>query len=274
MYYRFQIGEDALRRFIHAAESTDVRNWANFNYTEGNFGSSKSHIKDIVSDLVIGNDNIVDGGEIQQKCFATQLPEEFHIFVSHSHADINLIERFAIVMKRVFGINCFVDSMVWEKKDEILAELNKSNIVEKVEGFYTRYAHEPVIRTTDHVHAMLSMALMEMIDRCEMCLFVHSENSVLPAIKTNDFKDQTLSAWIYEEISIMNRIRLTPVKQGRPLVEVREYVINGRHADAHRELHITHPLDLQNFVELHMDNLPLNAWGTGWLDALYANVLN
>lgn len=273
MYYRFKIGEEALRGFIQSAECIDVGQWANPNYTDVHFISNKNNIKGIVSALSIGDKYIVDGGEIQNRCFATKLPEEFHIFVSHSHADINLIEQFAIVMKRVFGVSCFVDSMVWEKKDEILAVLNEPNITEKIDGVITRYAHEPVIRTTDHVHAMLSMALMEMIDRCEMCLFVHSDNSVLPTIKTNDFKEETLSAWIYEEISMMNRIRLNPIED-RPLVEAREFDKDGRHIDAHREYRITHPLDLRNFVELNRYDLPLNERGTRWLDTLYANVLN
>ena len=273
MYYRFQIVEEALRGFIRSAECIDLDCWAQPNYTDVHFVRDKSNIKDVVSALVIGDEYMVDGGEIQNRCFATKLPEEFHIFVSHSHADINLIEQFAIVMKRVFGVNCFVDSMVWEKKDEILTILNEPNIIEKRDGVITRYAHEPVIRTTDHVHAMLSMALMEMIDRCEMCLFVHSDNSVLPTIKTNDFKEETLSAWIYEEISMMNRIRLNPI-EGRSRMEIREFTMNGRHSDAHREYKITHPLDLKNFVELHIDELPLNERGTQWLDTLYANVLN
>jgi len=274
MYYRFQIGEHDLRNFISAAENIAVEKLANPFYNDAKFLIRKNKVKELVEDLAVGEGNILNGQKIQDNCFTTKLPEEFHIFVSHSHADVNLIESFAMIMKRAFDVNCFVDSMVWNGKDDedgILRRLNQFNIIEQNNGV-TRYYHEPVIRTTDHVHAMLSMALMEMIDKCEMGLFVHSDNSVLPEIKTNDFKDVTLSSWIYEEISIMNHIRPNPPQRG--VFEERGYDANGYHKGVRKELKITHPLDLKNFVELFQNNMPMDGKGTKWLDNLYSNVLN
>ena len=271
MYYRFQIGEHDLRNFISAAENIAVEKLANPFYNDAKFLIRKNKVKELVEDLAVGEGNILNGQKIQDNCFTTKLPEEFHIFVSHSHADVNLIESFAMIMKRAFDVNCFVDSMVWNGKDDedgILRRLNQFNIIEQNNGV-TRYYHEPVIRTADHVHAMLSMALMEMIDKCEMGLFVHSDNSVLPEIKTNDFTDMTLSSWIYEEICIMNHIR--PISPQRGVYEQREFDINGNRRGIRRELKIAHPLDLNNFVELSRNIMPLEGKGTKWLDNLYKN---
>lgn len=274
MYYKFQIEEDELRNFIIAAENIDVAKQAHPSYNYACFLAKKKEINRFAKTLAIGDGNVLNGQKIQDSCFSTKMPNEFHIFVSHSHADIDLIENFAIVMKRVFDVNCFVDSLVWEGKDEeggILQTLNMSNIIEQNNGV-TRYYHEPVIRTADHVHAMLSMALMEMIDQCEMGLFVHSDNSVIPEIKTNDFKEVTLSSWIYEEISIMNHIRPNPPQRG--VLEERGYDANGYHQGVRKELKIAHPLDLKNFVELSQNYMPMDGRGTKWLDNLYSNVLN
>ena len=274
MYYRFQIGEQALCHFVNAAENIAIERQANPLFNDVHFLLRKNKIKELVEKNTIGDGNVLNGQKIQDSCFSTKMPNEFHIFVSHSHADVDLIEQFAVVMKRVFDVNCFVDSMVWSGKDDedgILQKLNKHNIMEQGNGV-TRYYYEPVIRTADHVHAMLSMALMEMIDQCEMGLFVYSENSVLPEIKTNDFKDVTLSSWIYEEISIMNHIRPNPPQRG--VFEERGYDANGYHKGVRKELKITHPLDLKNFVELFQNNMPMDGKGTKWLDNLYSNVLN
>lgn len=274
MYYRFQIEEEDLRNFIIAAENVPVEKQANPFYSEANFLVKREKIKGVVDTFAIGADNLLDGQKIQDNCFSTKMPNEFHVFVSHSHADVKLIEDFAMVMKRVFDVNCFVDSMVWSGKDEeggILQTLNKFNIIEE-RNDVIRYYHEPVIRTADHVHAMLSMALMEMIDQCEMGLFVHSGNSVIPAIRTNDFKDVTLSSWIYEEICMMNHIRPNPPQRG--VLEQREFDARGIHRGVRQELKIAHPLDLRNFVELSLKQMPHEGRGTNWLDNLYKNAFN
>ena len=78
------------------------------------------------------------------------------------------------------------------------------------------------------------MALLEMIDQCDICLFVTSENSTLPG---TDFGDvMTLSPWIYEEIKYMNRIS--------PKM-MREF----------SEVNISHPLDLSDFSVVNSKNL-------------------
>lgn len=52
--------------------------------------------------------------------------------------------------------------------------------------------------TTSHVPTMLSIALMKMMAKTECVLFVDSDNS----IKYQKGQSQTLSPWIYEEISL------------------------------------------------------------------------
>ena len=52
--------------------------------------------------------------------------------------------------------------------------------------------------TTSHVPTMLSIALMKMMAKTECVLFVDSDNT----IKYQKGQSQTLSPWIYEEISL------------------------------------------------------------------------
>lgn len=51
---------------------------------------------------------------------------------------------------------------------------------------------------------MLSMAIMEAIDRCDFSIFIESGNSV--DLDLSDISTLTLSPWIYEELHMMTTI--------------------------------------------------------------------
>lgn len=54
---------------------------------------------------------------------------------------------------------------------------------------------------------MLSMAILEMIDKTHCSVFIESENSLKLHNLNSTTKAMTLSPWIYEEICIMKYIR-------------------------------------------------------------------
>lgn len=198
----------------------------------------KEHLTKVFS--MYDNKNILDGASLSQLFFPTDITKRFKVFISHSGSDAQTVRTLAKVLE-LYGLHCFVDWMVWGdlKELQLIVDDNLCNPITKPNGGKT-YSYELRNHTTAHTHAMLSMALLDMIDQCDICLFITSENSTL---QSADFGDvQTLSPWIYEEISYMNHIS---IRERRMFSEGGEV----------QPIQIAHPLDLSDFETLTGDNL-------------------
>ena len=138
--------------------------------------------------------------------------------------------------------------------------------------FSNLYDYEKRNSSTAHVHAMLSIALMEMIEQCECCIFIQSENSTIPSLKLKSIsnEDKTFSPWIYEEINYMNMLQ--PHKSQRllryfsKLDESEQRQINGI---TDHPVPIVHGLNLDKFTKVTRNELPYLAEGKDWLNILY-----
>lgn len=123
------------------------------------------------------------------------------IFISHSHKDINDVITFAGWLKKELGLTAFVDSLVWGYADDLLKQIDNDCCL-KDNGHYS-YKKRNI--STAHVHMMLQVALMKMMDKAECLFFINTPNSI--KIKENIDDDVTKSAWIYSELSMFKYIR-------------------------------------------------------------------
>lgn len=166
------------------------------------------------------------------------------VFISHSHIDEDLALALSAYLHKNFGLTSFVDSTVWGSGDYLVSRISVPN-------------------PYDHVHMILSIALSQMIDRCECLFFLNTPNSV----SMNDISKRTYSPWIYYELGISRLIEKKKPK--RKLSESQQQNFSQES--------ITYPLDTSHLAELNFDDL--ENWltsckkcrGSETLDYLYMN---
>ena len=149
----------------------------------------------------------IDGTEIQNEWFP-QINAD--IFISHSHNDKDLACALAGWINENFKLKCFIDSNVWGYSEELLDEMNGnlSNKRKDVNGGYL-YDHESCNQVSQHVNAMLSIALQKMIDKVEAVIVLNTDNAVKVCSDTQ--MEKTYSPWIYSEIVCTQFIRKKPL---------------------------------------------------------------
>lgn len=167
--------------------------------------TKESDIEDELSLIICPPKGIIDGDMLQRKWFPEQ--GHFDVFISHAHEDRETAEKLASYLYRHCGYNCFIDSNVWNSADQLHSDLDDTYSLAKdghVDYRKSQYS-------SSHVHSMLTMAIMDMIDQCDFFIFIESGYSLdLNSIKTHD---RTFSPWLYDEINIANRIRRKEVGQ-------------------------------------------------------------
>lgn len=236
MKQKYQISLHEVRSFINSEFTYFAE--AN-NPFKDNETAINGHLNEVFDDYK--NGAILDGEALQKLFFPTDTIQKYKIFISHSSKDSEDIKMLANILEDTYHIPCFVDWMVWGNIEKLQEKVDWE-LCRHAErkGGGTTYSYTDRNYTTAHTHAMLSMALLDMIDQCDICLFVSSENSTLPEANFGDIK--TLSPWIYEEISYMNHIairRRNMYSEGGAVLPIQ----------------ISHPLDLRGFKTLTSQNL-------------------
>lgn len=165
--------------------------------------SKKLQFKKSIRPLVIPADGIIKGDTIKDSYFPSTHFDgsSYDVFISHSHnneADAHLL---AAWLEKFKGLKCFVDSFAWGSADQLLKEIDDKYCYRKHKKTYDYRKRN---FTTSHVHAILSMALLDTIQRSKYCIFIESLESV-PL--TSGLKKETLSPWLYEEIKYMQLLQ-------------------------------------------------------------------
>lgn len=153
------------------------------------FAECVINTKSILDSYLLPNGNL-DGSKMQDEWFPEMNAD---IFLSHSHSDKDNVLVLAGILKDVFGLTSFIDSSVWGYCGDLLIQIDKK-LCKKNDGYYDYHKRN---YTTAHVHMMLTVALNQMIDKCECLMFVNTPNS----ISSEDAVSKTESAWIYAEIA-------------------------------------------------------------------------
>lgn len=211
---------------------------------------------------------IIDGEALKNACMPTE-NEKYDIFISHSHTEEKEAKDLAAYLRMRYGLKCFVDGFVWGSCDkDILRPLDEiwSWQNAKKESF----SYEKRNYSTSLVHAMLSMALLEMIDKCECCIFIKPTSDLM----VSGIDNCTTSPWIYEEIMMFNKVeknkpnRVTRCTESFSAIRTKPSVI--------------YRLDLSNMPTLKTSHLQKNiatdeytlkyTKAHRWLDDIYDNV--
>lgn len=181
-----------------------------FSNTE-NRAEGKKLFAEVKSELDAGMENLslrgrrLNGAEIQQAWFPAVNAD---IFISHSHQDEDLALCLAGWIRRKFGAVSFIDSCAWGYGDKLIEKIDKVHS-KNSDG---NYEYQDVLRTTSHVHMMLSTALIEMIDRTECTIFLNTPKAM--SIQ-DDLEGETSSPWIYAELAATRMVRKRPREESK-----------------------------------------------------------
>lgn len=153
--------------------------------------------------LVIPTDGIIEGDTLKDTYFPSDLFEgsNYDVFISHSHNNEEEAHLLAAWLKKYKNLSCFVDSFAWGSADQLLKEIDDKYCYRK---HSKTYDYQKRNFTTSHVHAILSMALLDTILRSKYSIFIESTESV-PL--NSGLKKKTLSPWLYEEIKYMQLLQ-------------------------------------------------------------------
>lgn len=156
-----------------------------------------------IRSLVIPTDGIIEGDTLKDTYFPSDLFDgsNYDVFISHSHNNEEEAHLLAAWLKKYKNLSCFVDSFAWGSADQLLKEIDDKYCYRK---HSKTYDYKKRNFTTSHVHAILSMALLDTILRSKYCIFIESTESV-PL--NSGLKKKTLSPWLYEEIKYMQLLQ-------------------------------------------------------------------
>lgn len=172
------------------------------------FRKKKSGFKKVIRPFVIPKNGIVKGDTLKEQYFPIfqNQGKPYDIFISHSHNN----EKEAVVLatwieKKYPNQTCFIDSFAWGSADQLLKEIDNKYCWKK---HSKTYDYQKRNFTTSHVHAILSMSLLDIIQSSKICIFIESNESIS---LTNGLRKKTFSPWLYEEIRFMKLLQ--PIKR-------------------------------------------------------------
>lgn len=214
----------------------------------------------------------IDGTALKEHWFPVGNAD---VFLSHSHKDDEKVKGFAGWLYNTFGLISFIDSCSWGYCDDLLKDIDDIYCINKTSNTYN---YDLRNYTTTHVHMMLSTALTEMIDNCECVIFYNTPNSITLSTELDNVKHsrkETLSPWIYHELSMTSMLRQQPLQRQRAILKHAD----GMLFECRNQLEIGYNIDeyLQNMHILR--DVQLGEWkksstrkGAISLDTLYAIV--
>ena len=170
-----------------------------------NFKLKKANFKKSIRQFIKPEAGILNGSTIKDVYFPSTTLDGFKydFFISHSHNDEKAAIVLASWLETYYDCSCFIDSLVWKSADELLKEIDDRYCYKK----HTKtYDYKKRNFTTSHVHAILSMALLETIKNSKCCIFIESDESIS---LSNGLRKKTFSPWLYEEIKYMTLFQPT-----------------------------------------------------------------
>ena len=264
MYAKFNLDISEIHRLKTFSESRPIYGIESIKIDE-----VRKAIRPNLKALVKGStsaENVIDSNALKNYIFPTGEDGNYDVFISYSHKDTDDAIFLASWLEQQCGLRVFLDYYVWGSADSLLKDIDDHYCKQK-DG---RYNYSRRNYSTSHVHAMLSMAIMDIINNTECCIFINSGHSIhLPSLrKTSTAK--TLSPWIYEENKMMS---LLPSRLVRREVKYFSVLKKSILSDSLDKLLMTHRVDLTGFKELTCENLKeMRGKGTSGLDELYGSL--
>lgn len=173
------------------------------------------------------NETEIEGTKIQKEWF----PQiEADVFISHSHLDEELACALAGWLNEKFDLRCFIDANVWGHSKDLLKKMNDKLSDKELFEYGCLYDYESCNQVSEHVNAMLSIALQKMIDRVETVILLNTNQSV--QVHNDNNMSKTYSPWIYSEMICTQLVRK------KPLLAYREYTSNDIPKRSFWKMHI------------------------------------
>ncbi|PMO38463.1 hypothetical protein BCT10_23020 [Vibrio splendidus] len=238
--------------------NVDLESLTSLNYStnyKSQLKANKEKIQKSLKDFLL-TDGSIDGEKLKQEWFPNI--QNTHVFISHSHKDLELAEGLASWLYDRFQINSFIDSHVWGYANDLLKELdNKYALFPQGNS----YSYEVRNETTSHVHMMLSNALNEVIDATECLLFLNTDNAIKNIALSDEADDhRTASPWIMSELVTSNIIRKKEnVIRSRAILKAANESISMEAMDEARRLVIQHKAPVDHLSKLTYEDLKV--WG-------------
>ena len=197
------------RAFDLKVTNKEIEDVVKYNSTEqiklwNNIGwQCKQEFKDEYNYLLKNylNDGTINGTKLIKEVFDKN---NYDVFLSYSHNGEKLVLTIAGMLMEQFNLNVFVDTFYWGSADDLLKEIDDI----KCKNSDGTYDYQKRNITTSHVHAMLTSAIMQVMDLSEIVIFVNTNNSV-PVLENtlSGKKEYTFSPWIYEEVLLTELLR-------------------------------------------------------------------
>ena len=190
--YNLMVSNDEKKEFIYKCDTQSIQSFEKY----------ENSLTKIIEDKISYFDsekNILDGSKLQEDWFPSL---DFNIFISHSHKDHSLAVALANFIESRTSLKVFVDGMVWKNADELQHKLDdKFSLIDT-----NLYSYKKVLATTSNVNAILSMAIMKVMDKTDVVLLLNTNNSVLAF---DSLADKTLSPWLFEEWLFTQNLKRT-----------------------------------------------------------------
>ncbi|MFP6126335.1 TIR domain protein [Helicobacter pylori] len=148
-------------------------------------------IHELIKNVRYSNDDIVlKRNEIKEAFFSPFKPQlkNAQVFLSHSHADKNETLKVKNYLESEKKSQSIYRPLFWDYKDDVLNKLAEYDDMSGIEDVFTLILRE---------------SLECMIKKCPYFVFLQSKNSVS---LNQDLLKITYSAWIYEELKIVNTL--------------------------------------------------------------------
>ncbi|EGR4262178.1 hypothetical protein ACT7TO_003282 [Vibrio cholerae] len=173
----------------------------------------QGNIVNQLNEVLLSNGKI-DADKIIEEWFPAG---RYHVFISHSHKDLELAEKLANWLHQNFRLTSFLDSHIWGYANDLLRCLNEKY----ARSGESTYAYDPAISNAAHVYLMLSTALTEVIDKSECLFFINTQNTLdNMKIEGSQEEARTGSPWIMHELKTSAMIRRHS-SEGRMVVTAR-----------------------------------------------------
>ncbi|HDU8551905.1 TPA: hypothetical protein RG672_000034 [Morganella morganii] len=214
---------------------------------------------DIDSKIFDAVNGVISAKKLTDNLFPEKEP---HIFISHSSKDVNLAISLANTLYEKYNIISFIDSQLWGHIDYALKEMHKLHCA--IPGSH-HYSYEKSNNLLSHIHTILSMALMRVMDNADSVIFIESDNSIYHYMEDDKISpldiiertSETLSPWISSEVNFANKLRAKGHKDRIDKLigglESRSFNDEKMLAE-NAQLKIIHDLDLTNFIKITDEN--------------------
>lgn len=207
------------------------------------FNQQKNRIQTELERYFYSGTTTINGKKLEEDWFPQV---KSNVFLSHSHNDLDEVLGIAGWLYEKFGLIAFIDSSIWGFSNELLRQIDDDYCYDKTNHMYDYNRRN---YSTSHVHMMLSMALLKMVDRTEALIFINTPNSISPVSET--IQQTTKSPWIYSELVFSNLIRKTQPSRKKYITRESTIFNEAKSLDIAYEVHQY----LNNLIELNDKNL-------------------